>query len=343
MDQYLQQFGVFHYEVPVQLRNYIQSPSAQIVSSWFIVQCQTSHVYLSLRSCREALSPACSWPAIGTCMQRLLDVGTLPPTLLPMNPIGQGNTTVLLGHFGTSTLTAIKQQVFLRGSWEIPAHILAELLALKDIRRATWAPEVFFHSVTQDMVQIGMEFVPLSMKQMVRCGGGSHRLEVRRRLFRQLLAAILSLHTTHNRIHRDLKPDNIRFRSNGELVLIDYDSCAVQSSAIEKTVRVCTPGYRDPFLFDATTAGMATYDYRKLDCFSAGAVFAYLLQGGKHLFPGNSDAVIRQSMHDFDAQKFCDKIKLPARDRRVLCGLLSFEPGTRMSIKEAGCVYKNTE
>jgi serine/threonine protein kinase len=340
MDRYLQKFNVSTYTVPPQLVSSIHRASAQIVATWFIIQRCTPHTYMSLHTCRAALSASCPWDAIGISLKRLLDVQIMPTTLLPLQPIGQGNTTVIIGHFGATSLTAITQQVFSRGSWEISSHILGELMALQELRTYKWSPEVYFHSVSQDMVQIGMEYIPLSMKQMVRFG--SRQIEFVRRMIIQLLSAVYALHG-HQMIHRDIKPDNIRFRSNGDLVLIDYDSCMMRDSMAEKTRCVCTAGYRDPYLFDSSS-DLNSYDYHTLDAFSVGAVFLYLLNGGKQMFTGNEDSDVVHSMTTYinkGLDPFCLRTKLPAVDRSVLCGLLSIVPDSRMTITQAYTAYKN--
>jgi serine/threonine protein kinase len=340
MERYLQKFNVSTYIVPPQLVSSIHRASAQIVATWFIIQRYTPYTYISLHTCRSALSAACSWDAIGVSLKRLLDVHIMPTTLLPLQSIGQGNTTVIIGHFGGASLTAIKQQVFSRGSWEVSSHILAELMALQKLKTFTWSPAVYFHSVSQDMVQIGMEYIPLSMKQMVRFG--TRQIEFSRRIIIQLLTAVHALHDCRM-IHRDIKPDNIRFRSNGDLVLIDYDSCMMRDGMTEKTRCVCTSGYRDPYLFDGG-CDLTSYDYQMLDGFSVGAVFLYILNGGKHMFTGKDDSDIVRNMTTYIAKgldTFCVRSKLPAVDRSVLCGLLSIDPQLRMTITQAYTAYKS--
>ena len=266
----------------------------------------------------------------------------MPSTLVPLHPIGHGNTTVVLGHY-IGGLTAIKQQVFSRGSWEISSHILAELRSLQELKGCVWSPNVFFHSVTQDMVQIGMEYIPISMKQMVRFG--ARNPNVYGRIFQQLLGAVYSLHQ-HGMTHRDIKPDNIRFRSNGDLVLIDYDSATMPNDRTAKTRRICTSGYRDPFLAVCTDEELTVYDYRALDAFSVGAVFLFLLSGGKHVFTGVSDADVARSTQLYVKNGLaasCVRWKLPSTERRILCGLLALTPGERFTVKEATDAYRNIE
>lgn len=340
MDVYIRRFCTVPYAIPDKLHSSLHHPWAQIVAAWFVIQRQTGHTYVSLGSCRAAIAPGCSWDNIGLSLQLLLNTKTVPDTLLPLQAIGHGNTTVVVGHSGTGSLIAIKQHVFSRGSWEISTHILGELLALQELRVYTWTPNIVFHEISQDMVQIGMEYLPLSMRQMVRFGR-SRQLCFGRRLIRQLLGAVSLLHDL-NRAHRDIKPDNIRFRSNGELVLIDYDSCIVLGPHIEKTRRVCTANYRDPFLFDADV-DLSTYDYRSLDAYSVGVVILFILHGGRHAFMGHTDHEIVQSMRTYELSGVFSRLKLPEEDRVVIRGLLKLDPRTRMTLTEANDAYKNIE
>lgn len=343
MDKHILRFCSDPYTIPHQLLPGIHTPGAQIVAAWFIIQTQSRHTYKSLQSCRLGIAPSCNWDEIGKCLQKLLNVKTAPPSLLPMHVIGEGNTTVVIGHFGAASLTAIKQHVFSRGSWEVSSHVLSELLALEALQSHVWSPSIVFHSITQDMVQIGMEYIPLSMKQMVRFG--NRNLTFGRRLAVQLLESVKSLHELRM-AHRDIKPDNIRFRSNGDLVLIDYDSCVRLDKNIQKTRRVCTAAYRDPFLF-REHADLDTYDYRSLDAYSVGAVILFIFNGGRNAFTGSSEEEIGRSMIAYSTGKtfesLCVRAKLPKQDIRVLRGLLAMEPDDRMIITEAYASFQSRE
>jgi serine/threonine protein kinase len=344
MDLYIRRFCVHAYDVPPSLQSSIHRPCVQIAAAWFIIQQQTIHTYMSVQSCRKAIDPTCPWEDIGRALKKLLDVRTMPETLLPLCSIGQGSTAVVIGHYGTGTLTAIKQQVFSRGSWEISSHVLGELLALRTLQAYTWSPTLVFQSVSQDMVQIGMEYIPLSMSQMIRFGGTRHRT-YSRRIICQLLDAVRALHAC-NMVHRDIEPDNIRFRSTGDLVLIDYDSCAVLMPHLAKTRHVCTAAYRDPVLFDECV-NLTVYDYRTLDAFSVGAVMLFILNGGKHAFTGLSEREIVHCMRTYMTTPrfatFCVRLKLHEANRSVLAGLLALEPTDRMTVTEAADAYQNTE
>jgi len=97
-----------------------------------------------------------------------------------------------------------------------------------------------------------------------------------------------------------------------------------------------------PLLFDEST-DLTLYDYRMLDAFSVGAVFLFIVLGGKHGFTGSYEADIIKSMRSYNVEAFCIRSKLPTADGLVLCGLLSLDPSSRMTITEAHDAYKNIE
>jgi serine/threonine protein kinase len=273
----------------------------------------------------------------------LLDYGELPRSLLHLHSIGHGNTTVVVGHHGTNSLVAIKQQIFRRGSWEVSSHVLHELLALRRLKGSCWMPVQTFHVVSQDMVQIGMEYIPLDVKQMLRFGAKNRTFI--HRMMSELFTAVQCLHGL-GMAHRDIKPDNIRFRSDGTLVLIDYDSCTVLEGTIERTRRVCTAGYRDPFLFDPKS-DITRYDYRTLDAFSCGSVYLYVLHGGKHVFDGgatDTEVGTRMVLYlQHRLRSFCERAKLSCTETRVLQGLLDPIPEQRLTLRQAVDAYHSRE
>jgi serine/threonine protein kinase len=345
MDAYLSQMSVLPgtYSIPQRLLTSIQESSSQVVATWFIIHTCTARSYISLQSCRKAIAPTCNWDGIGKAVKLLLDHDEIPEDLLHLHSIGRGNTTVVVGHHGTNSLVAIKQQIFRRGSWEVSSHVLHELLALRRLNGQTWTPIQAFHVVSQDMVQIGMEYIPLTVKQMLRFGA-KNRIFIHR-MISELFSAVHCLHSL-GMAHRDIKPDNIRFRSDGTLVLIDYDSCTTLGATIERTRRVCTAGYRDPFLFDPVS-DMTLYDYRTLDAFSCGAVYLYVLQGGKHVFDGGiSDMEVLAQMTlyiQYQLRPFCERIKLTPTESVVLQGLLDPTPDKRLTLTQAVDAYHNRE
>jgi serine/threonine protein kinase len=346
MNDYIEQFTESLYTIPIQLVSTIHQPHVQIVAAWYIIHTETKHTHLSLQSVRESLCPTCEWDKIGTTLNTLFQIHSIPEDLQLLQTIGDGNTVVVLGHYHPESIVAIKQQIFSQGSWEISSHMIHEMICMKKVASSPWSPRILFQQVSEHVIQIGMEFIPLSFRQMIRFGHPRNLMFIRR-IMLQLLHTVQDLHHTHHFAHRDIKPDNIRFRSDGSLVLIDYDSCVDVTSNYRFTNRVCTTSYRDPFLFHATGQGH-TYDYFHLDAFSCGCVFLFTLLGGKHAFEGKDETnIYAQMVHylDDDLSRLPTAVvnRLKLCDRQILKGLLCPDPITRMTVSQAIDVWQHTE
>lgn len=341
MDAYLKQYiGTDNYTVPTILREYMSNEACQIVCTWYILMTQTVHRHISLTSVRHNLYTSCSWESIGEFLQLIFNINSLPMNNIhQLSAIGRGNMSVVLSH-QNGRLLAVKQQLFHKGPWEVSSHIIHECRALERVKYKDWAPAILYQHVSRDMLQIGMEYIPLSMKQIVRFS--NKNIDFIRNIMHQLIHAVFELHLM-GFAHRDIKPDNIRFRSNGSLVLIDYDSCELSvGTHVYKTPHVCTSLYRDPYLFSPNIK-MDDYEYTSLDAFSCGVVFLYMLLGCRHAFYGEDDNEVFQSMKTtlVDDTVLMNTIpltirhKLTASDISLLTGLLDPDPWKRMSINSA--------
>lgn len=341
MDEYLQKYiGKDIYTIPNVLREYINNEPCQVVIAWYVLMTQTIYRHISLSSVRQHLHPSVSWDSIGEFLQLLFNINSLPMNnIQQLSAIGKGNMSVLLSHHN-GRLLAVKQQLFHKGPWEVSSHIIHECRALDRVKYKEWAPNILYQHVSRDMLQIGMEYVPLSMKQVVRFAG--RNVDFIRNIMHQLIRTIFELHLM-GFAHRDIKPDNIRFRSDGSLVLIDYDSCELSiGKHVYKTPHVCTSLYRDPYLF-TPDVNMDDYNYTSLDAFSCGCVYLYMLVGCRHVFYGTSDEEVFQCMKNilFDNDKLLNTIptttrqKLTPSDISLLKGLLHPDPKNRLSITAA--------
>jgi len=99
------------------------------------------------------------------------------------------------------------------------------------------------------------------------------------------LTDILDHVHSQNYVHRDIKPDNIMLKPNGQLVLIDF---GIVKESIQKTQRqtiantiIGTPGYSSP----EQRQGTRELNY-KSDFFSLGRTFVHLLTA---IFPDNQN------------------------------------------------------
>jgi len=102
------------------------------------------------------------------------------------------------------------------------------------------------------------------------------------RLFRELMFALGEIHEK-GVLHRDLKPQNLMFRNDGSLAIVDF-GIAKHIDAIDRTGRgeiLGTPRYMSPEQVQSKALDLRT------DIYSAG-VLLYQMLTGQHLFEGET-------------------------------------------------------
>ena len=102
------------------------------------------------------------------------------------------------------------------------------------------------------------------------------------RIFRELMFALGEIHEK-GILHRDLKPQNLMFRDDGTLALLDF-GIAKQIDAIDRTHQgevLGTPRYMSPEQVQGRALDLRT------DIYSAG-VLLYQMLTGRHLFDGDT-------------------------------------------------------
>lgn len=102
------------------------------------------------------------------------------------------------------------------------------------------------------------------------------------RLFRELMFALGDIHEK-GILHRDLKPQNLMFRDDGSLAIVDF-GIAKDIAAVDRTGHgeiLGTPRYMSPEQVQGRVLDLRT------DIYSAG-VLLYQMLTGKHLFDGET-------------------------------------------------------
>jgi serine/threonine-protein kinase PpkA len=139
-------------------------------------------------------------------------------------------------------------------------------------------------------------------------------------LFRQLMYALGDIHEK-GILHRDLKPQNLMFRSDGSLAIVDF-GIAKHVDSVDRTSHgeiLGTPRYMSPEQVQGRALDLRT------DIYSAG-VLLYQMLTGEHMFVG--DTAIEVAMHHINTpppglpehlaqfQRFMDKLVEKDRDAR---------------------------
>jgi len=126
-----------------------------------------------------------------------------------------------------------------------------------------------------------------------RLGGKSLPPAEALRIFRELMFALGDIHE-QGVLHRDLKPQNLMFRADGSLAILDF-GIAKHIDSIDRTKHgeiLGTPRYMSPEQVRSLTLDMRT------DIYSAG-VLLYQMLSGRHLFEG--ETAVEVALHHLNS------------------------------------------
>jgi serine/threonine-protein kinase PpkA len=114
------------------------------------------------------------------------------------------------------------------------------------------------------------------------------------RFFRELMFALGDIHEK-GILHRDLKPQNMMFRADGSLAIVDF-GIAKHIDAVDRTGAgevLGTPRYMSPEQVQSRALDLRT------DIYSAG-VLLYQMLTGQHLFEG--ETAVEVALHHINTQ-----------------------------------------
>jgi DNA-binding response OmpR family regulator len=178
---------------------------------------------------------------------------------------------------------------------------------------------IFGHGTSEEHAYLVMEFFEGGDLNK-RLAGRALRADEALRLFRELMFALGDIHEK-GILHRDLKPQNLMFRADGTLALVDF-GIAKHIDAIDRTSQgeiLGTPRYMSPEQVQGRALDLRT------DIYSAG-VLLYQMLTGQHLFEG--ETAIEVAMHHINTappalpehlaqyQRLLDKLVEKDRDAR---------------------------
>lgn len=156
-----------------------------------------------------------------------------------------------------------------------PRRLLDELSALSAIR-SRYVVQVYdvVRDSNDDIVAFVEEY--LSGAELLPCHVGASGVDALKALY-PICAGISEIHA-HDLIHRDLKPDNMKFDANGQLKIFDFGLAKLSTSSGTASLYF-TRGYTPPEVFKATPAGIFPYA-PPVDVFAFGCVAIWMLNGG---------------------------------------------------------------
>jgi DNA-binding response OmpR family regulator len=159
--------------------------------------------------------------------------------------------------------------------------------------RSRHVAHIHGHGVSGEHAYLVMEFFDGGDLNK-RLGGRSLPPEEALQIFRELMFALGDIHE-QGVLHRDLKPQNLMFRSDGSLAILDF-GIAKHVDAIDRTGHgeiLGTPRYMSPEQVRGVALDLRT------DIYSAGVLLFQMLTG-THLFDG--ETAVEVALHHLNTQ-----------------------------------------
>ena len=163
-----------------------------------------------------------------------------------------------------------------------------EEYALVERIQSRHVARIYDHGQSEEHAYLVMEFFE-GGDLMKRLAGTALEAGEAMRIFRELMFALGDIHEK-GILHRDLKPQNLMFRQDGTLAILDF-GIAKHIDAIDKTKEgevLGTPRYMSPEQVQGRALDLRT------DIYSAG-VLLYQMLTGQHLFEG--DTAVEVALH----------------------------------------------
>lgn len=155
-----------------------------------------------------------------------------------------------------------------------PYRLQDELSALSSIR-SRYVVQILdiIKDASGNIIGFVEEYLPGS--ELIPCASGFSAQDALRALY-PIAAGIAEVHG-HGRVHRDIKPDNMRYDANGQLKIFDFGLAKDQLS-VGTSSFYFSPGFTAPEAF-MQIGGLHTYT-PAVDVFAFGCVAIWLLNNG---------------------------------------------------------------
>ncbi len=234
-------------------------------------------------------------------------------------------------------LVVVKKIMHLDGAFIIPLNSIYELstyLSLKDIN-SIHLPKLIHVNITQFCTDIISEYIPMSFTSLF-CSYPQSPSEFIELKINELIKTVKLLHLK-NIAHRDIKSNNIRFRHDASLVLIDFDSAS--STKQRTSLPICTLNTRAPEIIKLQYESKSRiYDAFACDWWSIGCILAEMFLGDS-LFQATNET--HPTIVLCAIENFCEKLhsekgavqlkrKMPIHLYTLLQNLLQIDPIIRM-------------
>jgi eukaryotic-like serine/threonine-protein kinase len=159
--------------------------------------------------------------------------------------------------------------------------------------RSRHVARIYGHGVSGEHAYLVMEFFDGGDLNK-RLGGKALPPEEALKIFRELMFALGDIHE-QGVLHRDLKPQNLMFRADGSLAILDF-GIAKHVDAVDRTGHgeiLGTPRYMSPEQVRGVALDLRT------DIYSAGVLLFQMLSG-THLFDG--ETAVEVALHHLNTQ-----------------------------------------